>query len=127
MMKKFLILLIFALSLNCHPFANLKFVTAQSMGASFNSNPLPLDQISSTNIHCIYTGTPSGTLVLQASNDDVPKTQIANWTDISGSSVAIAAAGDTMYNNPYSIYKWIRVKYTRTASTGSMDCYYMGK
>lgn len=97
------------------------FIDDESMGASFNSEPLRLLLAPSFNIQLAFSGTPNGTLKLQSSADitHVPG-EIVNWDDIPDSSQAISASGTHTWNIN-ARYKWIRVVYTRSSGTGSCD------
>ena len=67
-----------------------------------------------------WTGTPTGTLKLQMSND-IDAT-VTDWEDIPGSSVAIAgAAGQQVYNYSNAPFRWVRVVYTATSGSGTLS------
>lgn len=76
-------------------------------------------------IQAVYTGTPTGTFKLQGSADPISKntgspTQApTNWTDIAGSSVAVTAAGDYMWNVSDAMYNFVRIVYTDGSSGSS--------
>ncbi len=80
-------------------------------------------------ITAAYTGTPSGTLVLQASNDRGDKNSanwfagpdVGNWVTIANSSVTVTTADTTVWNLSNTGHRWLRVKYTWTASTGTLN------
>lgn len=100
----------------------------QDMGASFELDPVWLGHICNYAIQLVFTGTPSGTLKLQASNDlgrqasGYPETDdgVSNWTDITGSSQVIAAAGNHMWQVENAGYRWVRAVYTRSAGSGTV-------
>lgn len=94
---------------------------ATSMGASFNLPAIWLGHICNYSIQLVFTGTPNGTFKLQASNDlGGPGLAPTNWTDVANSSQAITAAGDHMWQVENAGYKYVRVVYTRSSSTGSL-------
>lgn len=72
-------------------------------------------------IQVVWTGTPSGTFKLQASADpfesSIPGFP-SNWSDITGSSEVVSAAGNFMWNIQEPGYNWIQIVYT-DASSGS--------
>ena len=93
-------------------------------------------------IAAIITGTPSGTLKIQASNDPetndtqtnstglAPAVGPVNWVDIADSSFAVASAGETMWNVRYIGYNYVRVVYTDASggtSIATMNVIYNGK
>ncbi len=73
------------------------------------------------------TGTPNGTLKLQASNDPetndtmpggVPQPQPTNWADIQNSTF-VAVTGTNMWNVRAVGYNYVRVVYTDLSSGSS--------
>lgn len=69
-------------------------------------------QLFAMSVQAVVTGTSTGTLKMQFSNDVVnqktPPAPPTNWSDLSGISVAIAGAG--VYNIPkFDVcYAWLR-------------------
>ncbi len=112
---------------------NKKISTAAAMNANSNSPACALKNIYTYSIAAIITGTPTGTIKLQASNDPETNTVIplgvdapapANWVDITGSTFTLSAAGETMWNVNAVGYNYVRVVYTDTSSgmsTATMD------
>lgn len=76
-------------------------------------------------IQAVITGTPTGTLKLQASCDPFKYAQSTqpqvptNWTDIADTSVAVSAAGSTMWNINGAFYTFVRLVYTDGSSGSS--------
>ena len=98
------------------------------MGASFNSKPVNLSNEYSYAIQAIWSaGTAtSGTIKLQASCDpgmsDATPPASTNWTDISGSANTISTtSGNIMWDVAACGYRWVRVVYTRTAGTATIN------
>lgn len=76
----------------------------------------PLTQCSGYTYHAVWTGTPVGTLKLQASGDGG-----TTWADVPGSSQAAGgAAGNWLWdvNNPN--YEQVRFAYVFGSSTGTL-------
>jgi len=98
-----------------------------ALTTSWQSEPIWLEHIICWSLQLIFTGSPSGTFVIQVSNDPLSyedvkngaKT-IGNWSDYTGSTSIITAAGDLFFNIKDAGYKWARVKYVFTAGTGSL-------
>lgn len=99
------------------------------MSASFTLNPVYLGHIVNYALQLFFTGSPVGTFKLQASNDpgrtylpgQLPQSDtVVNWTDIAGSSQAISAAGDIMWDVQNAGYTWVRIVYTKTSGSGSV-------
>ncbi len=104
-------------------------VTA-SLGANLELKPIYLGHVANYSIQLFFSGSPVGTLKLQASNDaGSPNSSreaqkymgVQNWTDIKGSDQAITEAGDHMWQVENTGYIWVRVVYIRDSGTGNID------
>lgn len=90
------------------------------LNTNINSAAIPLYQIFGYSIQAVFTGTPTGTFKLQASDDPVPQAAQAasgvytatNWTDIANSSQSVTAAGSIIWNVSEVMYNYVRVVYT---------------
>jgi hypothetical protein len=108
---------------------NKQIVTAFVMNANTNSDPYNLQQIYGFSIQAVYTGTPTGTIKLQASCDPATSynsttnvtgsNKPTNWTDIANSSQSLSAAGSYIWNIPDAMYSWVRLVYTDGSSGSS--------
>jgi hypothetical protein len=89
-------------------------VDAHSLGASFNSSSLELPLVELLSAQLIWTdsGSLSGTVNLQASNDNT------NWVSVG--SQALSGSSTAMINKSDILYKYVRIAYTRTAGSGSL-------
>ena len=86
--------------------------------ANINSNALGLGDLKDFSIHVLFSGGGSdlvGTLTLQSSNDEL------NWVEIAGSSQAVAASADHMYNVSNANYKFVRTVWSHTSGTGEIQ------
>ena len=99
-------------------------LSGTDMTSNITSDPIWLGHIAHFSIQVVFTGsTPNGTFKLQASNDKgandyrIASASVTNWTDISGSSQGITAAGDHMWNVQNCGYRWVRVVWTDSSST----------
>lgn len=107
--------------------AQVNIITAGDMSqATVTSSAIDVGFYDVVSIQNIYTGAPVGTLKLQVSNKFVANSTCAtianaDWSDISGSSYAIAAAGDVVYNLANISYKCLRAVYTKTSGTGVLN------
>lgn len=113
---------------------NELLMSAGSMGASLNSDPIDVKNLIIGSLQIVFTGAPVGSIKLQASDDvyqflkqPEPQPAPTNWTDIADSTLAIAAAGNIMYNLSSMGYDMVRVVYTRTSGTGTMSIRMVGK
>lgn len=98
------------------------------MGGDVTSSNIYLDQIFTCSIQAVWTGTPTGTIKVQVSNDVGPTPEynpngtITTWTDVTGSSQSIAGAAGNFWWNLNDIgARWARLVYTRTSGTGTLD------
>lgn len=104
---------------------NKQIATAVPLNANYNSPYTQLKSIFMYSMAVIISGTPTGTLKLQASNDpETNDTQIntsvslppskapINWVDIANSSFAVSSSGETMWNVHDVGYNYVRVVYT---------------
>ena len=113
---------------------NDSLCSGQSMGSSYNGSAQSVEQIYGFSVQAVYTGTPTGTLKLQASNDAPPAGSSSgswaptNWTDIPTQSVSLTgSAGSTLFEVANSNYRFIRLVYVQSASTGSLSARFNGK
>ncbi len=105
---------------------NELLVNAASMGADVTSASVNVQYAALGAIQCVFTGTPVGTMKLQASCDVVQPTPnsvpaATNWTDVADTSVDVSAAGTILYNLIYIGYDQVRVVYTRTSGSGTLN------
>jgi hypothetical protein len=95
------------------------------------SQPVWLGHILNYSIQAVFTGAPTGSFKIQASNDpgrpnigketpDPAAYAVNNWTDLTDLTVAIVAAGDIMWNVQNAGYRWIRLVYTPSGGTGTI-------
>lgn len=94
------------------------------MNANINSSAQQLLASISYAIQIVFTGTPTGTFKLQASNDVYPNptpnvTWPVNWSDVANSSFSVAAAGNVMWTVEFPGYNYVRVVYTDGSSGSS--------
>lgn len=81
-----------------------------------------------------WTGTPNGGAVVQISNDHAQDslgnvTVAGNWNTLTTSADAAPAgsAGSFYYDINQTSAPWIRVVYTNTSSTGTLNAFICGK
>lgn len=122
---------------------NQQVVSNILLNANYDSPYVPLRQIYTYCMAAIITGTPTGTLTLQASNDPEtndtqtnqtsgvnPAVGPSNWVTIANSSFAVSSAGETMWNVNFVGYNYVRVHYvdgSSGASTARMKIIFNGK
>lgn len=99
-------------------FASGVLLPATSMGASITSDPINLSTKDAFAVHAIYTGSPVGTISLEASIDGV------SYSTIAGSSTTISGASDVFLNVKEANYMWARLVYSFTSGSGSLTAHY---
>lgn len=117
--------------------ANNALFSAASLGASFNSDPVRLENMTHFSAQIVITAasTLNGTFTLEGSNDagqDVngagsAVTGLSNWTTIGSTSQAVTADGSVLYNIVDTSFRWIRVVWTRTAGSATATCRFNAK
>lgn len=105
--------------------SNSPLITNLVMNTTLNSPAIQLTNIYGFAVQAVYSGTPTGTLKLQASNDaflpvndNQPQVPV-NWTDIANSSVAISSSGVYIWNFNGSFYTFVRLVYTDSSGGAS--------
>jgi hypothetical protein len=98
---------------NTHP------VVAQSMASSFSSPSIDTFVYRRSSVQAVWTGTPTGTLKLQLSDDPTATA----WTDFSGSATAVSGAADSFEWSFDNAVSFVRVVYTATSGAGTLDVY----
>ena len=113
-----------------------QIVTNASMTATVNSLGMPCQQLVLASIQAEWTGAPVGTLHLEISNDEVPYApgnqanagaNVVNWSVYTGSTTAVSGPGNFLWNCVFVGYSWMRLVYTPTSGTGTINAYFTGK
>lgn len=111
--------------------APISLLSSASMGGNVTSTGIYLANIYAFSIQAVWSGgsSPVGTFKLQGSNDagDAGQTttghqQPTNWTDITSSSQAITGTpGSALYDVTQCSYRWVRLVYTRTSGSATLN------
>lgn len=105
--------------------SNFAIFSSDDMSGALTSEPVSLFSIYGFSIQLVYTGSPDGEMKLQGSNDASFESQAyinpTNWTDLSGTAIAIAAAGSYIYNYSLVPFNWVRVVWTPSSGSGSLS------
>ena len=99
---------------------NNKIFDANTMTSTLTSATQDIAEAGGYCSHSIFTGTPTGTLTVEASNDGV-NFSIVHTLALTGS------AGQDLYNADKPHYRYVRVKYTFSSGTGSLTTYFSSK
>lgn len=107
---------------------NFQIFTNVAMTANRNSTAVNADQYGLVDIQAVWTGSPVGNLYIETSNDvgttlpDGSHGGLVNWTTYTGSSQAAGgAAGDFAWHIWATGFKWIRLSYTFTSGSGTLN------
>jgi len=98
-----------------------------SNAATTNGSVILIQNVFAVSAQAINTGTPTGSVKLQASNDPVKGLATdsngnlvpVNWTDIANTSTSISAAGSVLIPKVDVCYQWLRAVYIDTATNSS--------
>lgn len=114
--------------------APVHIISAVSMGATITSNAVEIKLQDNIGVQLIWTGTPTGDFSIQVSNNHLEDINgnikvAGNWTAITLSPTVPAegASGDAYINITEIAAPYIRIVYTRTSGTGTLDAYVVGK
>lgn len=105
-----------------------KVITNESMGASVTSEPTILNQMSGAGYDVSWTGTPTGTFSVEISNtiklgNDRSIVEPGNWTAVTLSApITASGSADNAFINLAGLQAYaVRLKYTRTSGTGTLN------
>ena len=125
-----LLALVFAIPAQAMVSYTYPLYSAASLGATVNSNGVHINGVGLASVQAVWTGggSPNGTFTVEVSNDDVAKASgadeaanVTNWSTYPSSAIAITTDGDLSYNLANFGYRWVRIKYTRTSGTGTIN------
>jgi len=96
-----------------------KYYDSQVLTSTTNTTTKDVYNCDRYAIQADYTGTFSGSLKLQVSNDEADS--VVNWVDLTGSSIAITSAGSYIWNVKQVAYRAVRVVYTYTSGSVTLS------
>lgn len=99
---------------------NVKAFDAVDMTANRVSSVIDISELVGFAAHEIYTGSPTGTLVVEGSNDGT------NFVTVDTNSLT-GSAGQKLVEKDRAHWRYIRVSYTFSSGTGSLTVYVSGK
>lgn len=110
------------------------FITAQSMTTSSTSVAVEIQEQDNIGIQLNWTGTPNGAFTFQVSADHLQDAQgniqvAGNWITLTlNPTINAVGAADSAYIDFNQLSaRYIRVVYTASSSTGTLDGYVTGK
>lgn len=93
---------------------------AGDMSANITSDVITLNNIEHIAVRAVWTGTPTGTLFLECSTDNV------NWFELD--NVAVTGVADSqLWIDKNAPYRFARVRYSFTGGVGSLDVHAIKK
>lgn len=101
-------------------FTNGAGSTSSSMTETLISNAIDVRTVYGFSIQFKYTGSPVGTMTIEATDDEIVPAVSQNWVTVAGSSVAVSGSGDWIYNVADSNLGSVRLKYTFSSGTGTL-------
>lgn len=104
----------------------VQLITSGDMSGSLSAVQ-QLDQIYAYSVEAVYSGSPTGTLLLQASNDWDPSASTGTWTTIDDSSNSITSSGSSFWNVTSSNYKYLKFVYTFSSGSGTLNVFFYGR
>jgi len=98
-------------------------LTDGDMSGNLTSDSVDVTYTDNVGFQLTFTGTPTGTFSCEGTIDET------NWSALSFSSTpqAVGTADTHLLNINQIPYKKLRVKYTRTSGTGTLNVYVMSK
>lgn len=90
-------------------------VATGDLSTSINSDPIKIEFQNILSIQAIYTGSPTGQLLVQGSLD------LTNWITFPLVTKTIDAAGTHIWDFPTTAIPYFRISYSRTIGTGTLQ------
>ncbi len=113
-------------------YTNDVIVSASSMGSSINSTIINAKYFKTLTIQLVWSSgsTPVGAFTIQTSDDagsDEAGTGVTNWDTYTNSTVNTGANSGSFTYRLLITSPWVRLVYTRTSGSGTLDARYSGK
>lgn len=108
-------------------------VTNGDMSASITSSPTNARYLDNVTYQADFTGSPVGVFTVQVSGDYAQDmegnvTNAGSWVDYPLTSTLSTGAGSPAYADLNQLGSfWVRLVYTRTSGTGTLQAYVSGK
>lgn len=100
---------------------NIPIVTNGDMSSDITSDITDLSKVDGYAVYAKWTGTPQGSIKLQVSVDGI------NYVDLDGSSTVVNNAGEALWEVTTAFYDKVRLVYTSSSSTGTLNAQINGK
>lgn len=90
-----------------------KLFDSEALTGDFSSDGVEVSEVGGFALHCFWTGTPTGDLIAEGSNDGT------NFVTIVSQAVG-GAAGQWLLNIERQHYRFMRLSYDFTSGTGAL-------
>lgn len=100
---------------------NKQVITAGDMTGDVAGTSIEVKECRIYTVQATYTGTPTGTLKLQGSNDNT------TWTDVPNSSISLSGSPGNSLLSDTPGYAYARIFYAHTSSTGTLNATFNAK
>jgi hypothetical protein len=117
-----------------NPLGPVNILVAASLGANITSNPVNIKNQDNVGVQLHWTGTPVGTFGVQISSNHIqdPVGNVlfeGNWVTLplSPAITAVGSGDDAYIDLNQMSAQWVKVIYTRTSGTGSVDAVTVAK
>ena len=103
-----------------------QMIVSGDMSADITGTPTNIMFMDNVSIELQFTGTPTGTFYVDVSNTYDPiSNPTPTWITLplSPTPVATGVAGVVGIDYNQSGFEWVRVRYTRTSGSGTLDGY----
>lgn len=92
----------------------LVFNAADASADQTQAAPAPAAFVAAASVTGVLTGSSTGTIKVQASNDKPGPMMPQNWVDIPNATATLSAAGTFIIPEFSVCYEWLQVVYSKT-------------
>lgn len=109
-----------------------QIISAGAMVGDLTSTVTNIENLDNIGIQAnITAGTPTGTLAVQVSGDYSAVNGVVlvagNWVTLTTQAITAGSPANTYFDLNQLSSMWIRLIYTHSSSTGSLDAFILGK
>ena len=108
------------MSLPVHLF-NIPIIVNGNMSSSITSSSTDINEAVSYCIQATFTGSPVGSLKIQASDDQFGVPPLLGFVDLPSTITAVTQAGTYMVNVEFPSYCQVQLVYTATSGSGTIN------
>ncbi len=97
--------------------SNQQIVTNGDMSGNITSLSTNIDEVVSYCVQATFTGSPVGSIKVQASNDPT----LLGYGDVTESIASVTGAGTYILNVEFPSYSYVQLVYTSSSGSGTMN------